>query len=335
MRMFHGKAWRAGRFGPVKEVLRLADMTWDAPIEGRVLIRVEVCGIGYLDAMMIEGWYPMLTQPPACPGHEVVGEVVAVPPGSRFSVGDRVFGFTAFLEALGGLGEYAYTWEMMTRHVPSTLTDEQAGGFLLSAKTAHNALIDRLTIRSGETLLVLGAAGGSGSAAVVLGKALGVTVIAAASSADKLAFCCSLGADHTVNYRTGELTEEVRELTGGRGADVVFDPVGGEMANRALRAIAREGRFAVVGLASGTFVTADAAAMVIGNYSMVGVLGGAFLDSPHRDSVTVDAVCDLAEQGLISTPLGAVSSFDAAPDAIQAIADGKAVGKSVIRVGKD
>ena len=330
--MFHGKAWRADRFGPIKDVLRLADRTWDSPTEGRVLISVEVCGIGYLDAMMIEGWYPMLTEPPACPGHEVAGKVVAVPPGSRFSVGDRVVGFTPFLEALGGLGEYAYTWEMMTRCVPSTLNDEQAGGLLLSAKTAHNALVDRLTMRSGEALLVLGAAGGSGSAAVVLGKALGATVIAAASTEEKLAFCRSIGADHTVNYRTADLTEEVRGLTGGRGADVVFDPVGGEMANRALRAVAREGRFAVVGLASGTFVTADAAAMVMGNYSMVGVLGGAFLDSPHRDSVAVDAVCDLAERGLISTPLGTVSSFDAAPDAIQSIADGKAIGKSVVRV---
>lgn len=332
--MFHGKAWQAGRFGPIKDVLRLTDMTWDAPTEGRLLVKVEACGIGYLDAMMIEGWYPMLTEPPACPGHEVVGEVVAAPPGSRFSVGDRVFGFTPFLEALGGLGEYAYTWEMMTRHVPSTLNDEQAGGFLLSAKTAHNALIDRLSLHTEEALLVLGAAGGSGSAAVVLGKALGATVIAAASSEEKLAFCRSIGADHTVNYRTGDLTEEVRGLTNGRGADVVFDPVGGDMANRALRAIAREGRFAVVGLASGTFVTADAAAMVIGNYSMVGVLGGAFLDSPHRDSVAIDAVCGLAGRGLISTPLGEVSSFDAAPDAIQAIAEGKAIGKSVVRVGR-
>jgi NADPH:quinone reductase len=241
-------------------------------------------------------------------------------------------GFTPFLEGLGGLGEYAYGWEQLTRHVPSTLTDEEAAGFTLSAKTAHNALVDRLTLRSGEVLLVLGAAGGSGTAAIQLGKALGATVIAVAGSDEKLAFCTSAGADHTVNHRTADLAERVRELTGGQGADVVFDPVGGDVANQALKAIAREGSYAVVGMASGSLVTADALSMMFGSYSMVGVLGGAFRNSPGRDSEAMDAVCELAERGAIKTPLGTVYSFDEAPAAIQAVADGRVIGKSVVRV---
>lgn len=328
---FEGQVWRATEFGAPKDVLRLTDATWEEPAEGRILIRVAVCGIGYPDVLMTTGNYPLLRDPPAEPGQEVVGQVVAAPAGSRFSVGDRVMGFTPFLQGRGGLGTYAYGWEDMIRPVPGPLTDEEAAGFLIAFKTAHHGLVDRTTLATGETLLVLGGAGSSGSAAIQFGKARGATVIAAGGSAEKLAFCKNIGADHVVNYRVAGFADEVRGLTGGRGVDVIYDPVGGNLGTESMKAMVPGGRFVVIGLASGSLATVDPLALLMHNWTMVGVLGGAF-ESREVDTHAVDEVWRMADAGLIRTPVGKVFPFGEVPEAIDAMANARTIGKSVVRV---
>jgi NADPH2:quinone reductase len=328
---FEGQAWRATEFGSPKDVLRMTDATWEEPTEGRVLIRVAVCGIGYPDVLMTTGNYPMLSDPPVEPGQEVVGQVVAAPAGSRFSVGDRVMGFTPFLQGQGGLGTFAYGWEDMLRSVPGPFSDEEAAGFLIAFKTAHHGLVDRTTLMSGETLLVLGGAGSSGSAAIQFGKALGATVIAAGGSPEKLAFCKNIGADHVVNYRVAGFADEVRGLTGGRGVDVIYDPVGGDLGTESMKTMAPGGRFVLIGFASGSFATVDPLAVLMHNWTAVGVLGGAF-ESKEVDMRAVDEVWRMADAGLIRTPVGTVFPFSEVPGAIDAMANARTIGKSVVRV---
>jgi NADPH2:quinone reductase len=328
--MFHGKYWQASTFGTPGEVLQLTETTWPAPLEGHLLVKVDFSAIGYPDVYIIGGHFPGVTQPPAFPGQEVSGEVVAVPEGSAFAVGDRVMGMTPFFESLGAHGTYAYTMESQTRRIPSTLTGEEAAGFLIGFKTAHYGLVGRLGLTEGEVLVVLGGAGGSGSMAIQLGKALGATVIAVAGSEEKADFCRKIGADHAVNHAASDVVEEIRSLTGGRGADVVYDPVGGDLGTRVLGAVAHSGRFGVIGYAAGSFPRIDAMGLLLGNFSVVGVYGGGV--PPEEDAATVDRICALAEQGAIRTPVGAVVPFEDVPAAIEQVMTGRAVGKTVVRV---
>lgn len=327
--MHRGRLWRAPAFGEPADVLRLEDTTWAAPAEGQVLVRVLAAGLGMPDVLMTGGRYPLLPSPPVSPGQEVSGEVVATAPGSRFAVGDRLMGLTAYLDGWGGLGDYAYVRESKARPIPDALTDEQAAGFLLSFRTAYAGLADRVRVRRGETLLVLGASGSSGGAAIQLGKALGATVIAVASSAEKLRFCTEAGADHVVNHREADLVEEVAARTDGRGADVIFDPVGGDLGTRALAAVARLGRVAVIGYASGAFLTLDPLDMVLRNYTAVGVFAGG---TREEDAAAYDELIRLAAERHISTPLTRVVDLDDVPKALATLHEHP--GKSVVRIAR-
>jgi NADPH2:quinone reductase len=180
--MFSGRAWRLVKFGEPKEAIELQEMTWGEPSSGHVLIRVRTAGAGFPDVMMTAGHFPLLGDPPFGLGEEAAGEVVAVPPGSQFAVGDQVTGITGFLEGWGGYAEYAYLREQSAIRIPAGLTDEQAGGFPIGFRTAYAGLVERAPVRAGQTLLVLGAAGSSGATALQLGKALDATVIAVAGN---------------------------------------------------------------------------------------------------------------------------------------------------------
>ncbi|WP_219837631.1 NADPH:quinone oxidoreductase family protein [Paenibacillus sp. R14(2021)] len=326
---FSGRAWRLVKFGDPKEAIELREMTWGAPSPGQVLIRVRTAGAGFPDVMMAAGQFPLLGDPPFGLGEEAAGEIVAVPPGSRFAVGEQVMGITEFLEGWGGYAEYAYVREGSAIRIPAAMTDEQAGGFPIGFRTAYAGLVERAPVEAGQTLLVLGAAGSSGSTALQLGKALGATVIAVAGSQEKLEFCTSHGADHVVNYRTDDLTARIAEITDGRGVDLIYDPVGGETAATALKSIARNGRIALIGLASGTPVPLDSMDMLLRNYTAVGVL--ATPGSPEAEATIWGRLAELAEQGAITTPVGKVYEFQDVP---QMIAEQTApgAGKSVVRV---
>jgi NADPH:quinone reductase len=331
--MFSGRAWRLVKFGEPKEAIELHEMTWDEPSPGQVLIRVRTAGAGFPDVMMTAGHFPLLGDPPFGLGEEAAGEVVAVPPGSRFAVGDQVTGITGFLEGWGGYAEYAYMRDQSAIRIPSGMTDEQAGGFPIGFRTAYAGLVERAPVKAGQTLLVLGAAGSSGATALQLGKALGATVIAVAGSQEKLVFCARHGADHVVNYRTDDMTARIAEITDGRGVDLIYDPVGGDTAATALKSIARNGHIAMIGLASGTVVPVDPMDMLLRNYAAVGVLSTPN-DDPDAEAAVWDRLADLAEQGAITTPVGTVYRFDEVP---QMIAEQSAprAGKSVVRVASE
>lgn len=328
--MFSGDAWRLVRFGPPEESVELQRMTWAAPSPGQVLVRVRAAGAGYPDVMMAAGHFPLLGAPPFGLGEEAAGEVVAVPAGSRFSVGDQVTGITAFLEGWGGYAAYAYLREESTIRIPAGMTAEEAAGFPVAFRTAYAALVERAPVRAGQTLLVLGAAGSSGGAAVQLGKALGATVIGVAGSREKLDFCTRHGADHALDHRAADLGDRLAEITAGRGVDVIFDPVGGDTASAALRAIARNGRIAVVGLAAGRPVPLDAMDLLLRNYSAVGVL--ATPEEPAAEAAAWRDLADLAERRQIGVPLGRVHDFAEVPHMISGL-NAPGPGKTVVRLG--
>ncbi|MCZ4602674.1 NADPH:quinone oxidoreductase family protein [Streptomyces sp. Lzd4kr] len=328
--MFSGRAWRVVKFGEPQHAAELQEMTWAEPPTGQLLIRVRAAGAGFPDVMMTGGFYPLLDKPPFGLGTEAAGEVVAVPPDSQFSVGDQVLGITAFLEGWGGYAEYAYLREGSTIRIPNGMTDEQAGGFPIGFRTAYAGLVERIPVQSGQTLLVLGAAGSSGATALQLGKALGTKVIAVAGSQEKLDFCARLGADHGLNHRTDDLTARIAEITGGRGVDVIYDPVGGDTATTAVKSLARNGQIAVIGLASGALVTLDPMDMLLRNYSAVGVLALPN-DDPETEAAVWSRLAGMAEKGAITTPVGQVYGFDEVPRMIAEQSAPRA-GKSVVRV---
>ncbi|GHD42318.1 quinone oxidoreductase family protein [Streptomyces galbus] len=328
--MFKGRAWRVVRFGEPKDAAELQEVTWAEPSPGQALVRVRTAGAGLPDLMMTGGHFPLLGAPPFGLGEEAAGEVVAVAPGSRFSVGDQVTGVTAFLDGWGGYAEYAYVREISAIRIPDGLTDEQAGGFPVGFRTAYAGLVERAPVHPGQSLLILGAAGSSGATALQLGKALGATVIAVVGSREKADFCTRLGADHVVNHRTDDVTARVAGITGGRGVDVIYDPVGGETAATAVKSLARNGRIAMIGLASGSPVALDPMDMLLRNYSAVGVLAIPD-DDPEAEAAVWSRLADLAKKGAITTPVGRVYGFDEVPRMITEQA-APGAGKSVVRV---
>ncbi|MFG2074186.1 NADPH:quinone oxidoreductase family protein [Nonomuraea maritima] len=328
--MFTGRAWRVVRFGAPEQAVELQETTWDAPSAGQVLIRVRAAGAGLPDALMTAGQFPLLGEPPFGLGEEAAGEVVAVPSGSRFSVGDQVTGITAFLEGWGGYADYAYLLEGSAIRIPEGMTDEEAAGFPIGFRTAYTCLVDRAPVEAGQTLLILGAAGSSGATAIQLGKALGATVIAVAGGQEKVEFCLKNGADHGIDHRAEDLTARIAELTDGRGVDVVYDPVGGDIAATAMRSLTRGGRIVVMGLASGAPVELDAMELLMRNQTAVGVLSLP-LDDPQAEAAVWEHLADLAARGAIRTPTGAVHDFADVPRMI-AQQGAPAAGKTVVRV---
>jgi NADPH:quinone reductase len=327
---FEGRSWSAQAFGDPLETLQLRDQTWTAPSAGRVLVKVRACGVGLPDLLMIQGRYPLVRTPPVQPGQEVAGEVVAVATGSNFAVGDQVMGLTPFTEGHGGYGDYAYVREAKASRIPAGFTDAEAAGFMIGFRTAYTALIDRVPVRPGQTLAVLGASGSSGLAAIQLGVALGARVIAVASSADKLAFCTAIGADAGVNYRESDVGAELMRLTDGAGVDVIFDPVGGPVAAQGMTGLGRRGQLAVIGFASGEWVAIQPGELVLRNHSVVGVFAGGY--TVAEDLVANAELGVLAAAGRIRTPVGAVHEFAAVPRVIQELAASTRPGKVIVQL---
>jgi NADPH2:quinone reductase len=327
---YSGRAWRVVHFGEPLDAVELQDLKWDEPAPGHVLIRVRTAGGGYPDLMMAKGDYPLTGEPPIGLGEEAAGEVVAVPPRSRFKVGDTVTGITAFLDGWGGFADYAYVREDSAISVPAGMTDVQAGGFPIAFRSAYAALVERGPLTAGQTLLVLGAAGSVGSAAMQLGKALGATVIAVVGSQEKADFCARYGADHVLNHRTDDLTARIAELTGGHGVDLIYDPVGGDTAALALKSLARGGSILLIGLASGSLAPLSPMDLLLHNHTAVGVLAVPQED-PAAEAAVWGHLRDLAASGAITTPVGTVYDFAEVPQMIARQA-APPPGKSVVRV---
>lgn len=253
--------------------LVLAETERPEPGAGEVRIRVAAAGVNYPDALIVQKKYQLQPALPFTPGSEVAGRIDLVGAGvTQFAPGDRVLAFTG----LGGFAEYACAPAALCLPLPAGVSDEVAAAFTLAYATSHHALFDRGALQAGETVLVLGAGGGVGLAAVELAKLAGARVIAAASTDEKLEAARQHGADALINYSNTDLREAVRALTEGRGVDLVFDPVGGAYTDIAVRALAWRGRLLIVGFANGEIPSLPANLLLLKGASAVGVFWGEF-----------------------------------------------------------
>ena len=241
------KALICEAFGPI-ENLQIKEMPSPQPGPGQLVVQMKSAGVNFPDALMVQGKYQVKPPFPFSPGGEIAGIVKAVGAGvSRFSVGDRVMALTS----TGGFAQECLTEDTRTLPLPDGMNFDTGAALMLTYCTSLHALKDVANLQPGETLVVLGAAGGVGVSAIEIGKAMGARVIAAASSDDKLAVCRQVGADETINYSNENLKDRINELTAGKGADQVYDPVGGAYTEQALRAIAWRGKLLVIGFAAG------------------------------------------------------------------------------------
>lgn len=288
---------------------------WPEPSVGEhdVLVEVKAAGLNFPDVLMIQGKYQYQPQMPFITGGEFAGVVAAV--GAkvcRFKVGDKVLSAGnsgAFCERIAVPESNAFP-------MPPGLSFEQAAGVCITYFTSYYALKQRAHLQPGETLLVLGAAGGVGTSAITLGKHMGAKVIAAASTDEKLALCKSLGADEVINYSKVSLKDAIKELTGGRGVDVVYDPVGGDYAEPAIRGMAWNGRYLVIGFASGPIPKIPLNLALLKGCSIVGVFWGRFtVEEPLVNHKNIEALWELFASGTISpvvTDLFPIEQYEAA-----------------------
>ena len=324
------QAVRCHAWGP-PEALRVEEVPAPQVGPGSVRVRIRACGLNFADTLMVAGQYQVKPPIPFIPGIEIAGEVVEVGPGvTTRRVGERV---VAYLRAAGGFaGEIVLSDELMVP-IPDAMDWNTAAGFPITYGTAHFALTHRGRLRPGETLLVLGAAGGVGLAAVEIGKQLGARVIAAAGSAAKCAVAREHGADEAIDYRAENLRDRIRALTGGAGADVVFDPVGGDAFDSALRAVNWEARMLVVGFASGRVPAVPANLVLVKNVSVIGVVWGA---QSERDPAFIAA--GLAEMlrwweaGRLRPRIARTFPLQDATAAMQALLSREHAGKIVLMV---
>jgi NADPH2:quinone reductase len=255
------------------EALQWKELPTPAPKAGEVLIAIKAASLNFPDLLTVQNKYQFKPPLPFVPGSEYAGLVEAVGEGvAHLKVGDAV----AAIGSSGGFATHACVAAAGVMPLPKGFAFDDAAAFVMTYATTHHALIDRAQLKSGETLLVLGAAGGVGTAAIQIGKALGARVIAAASSDEKCDFCRSIGADATINYATGNIRDELKKLTDGKGPDVVYDPVGGDLAEPVFRSIAWRGRYLVVGFAQGSIPSLPLNLTLLKGASVVGVFWGDF-----------------------------------------------------------
>ena len=253
--------------------LVIEDVPTPAPRAGQALMRMKAVALNFPDVLLVHGKYQFKPDLPFSPGGEVAGEIMALGEGvENLAVGDRVLTTMPW----GGMRDELIVEAPNTTPIPERVSYETAAAFLTAYGTSHYALKQRAQLQQGETLVVLGAAGGVGLATVELGKVMGAHVIACASTDDKLALCREHGADDTINYETEDLKARIKSLTKGRGADVVYDPVGGDYSEKALRATGWNGRFLVVGFAAGEIPKIPLNLMLLKSCQVVGVFWGAF-----------------------------------------------------------
>lgn len=297
---------------------------------GAVKIRVRACGINFPDVLLIQGLYQLQPPFPFSPGLEVAGDVVEVGEGvENPRIGDRVIATMMY----GGFAEEVVVPAALTLPMPADMSYEHGAGFPLVYGTAHVGLARRAQLKAGETLLVLGAAGGVGLAAVELGKLLGARVIAAASTPQKLALARAYGADDTIDYTSENLRERVADLTGGRGADVVFDPVGGDLFDQAVRRIAWEGRYLVIGFASGRIPALPANIALLKNASLVGLFWGAYLQrNPAVIRASFTRLFDWYAAGELKPHIHRAYPLEEAPAALRELMERRAMGKILLTV---
>ncbi|MGL6044609.1 MAG: NADPH:quinone oxidoreductase family protein [Sandaracinobacteroides sp.] len=311
---------------PEKLVLR--DLPMPEPGKGEVRIAMKAAGVNFPDVLIIQNLYQFKPPLPFSPGGEAAGVVEAVGEGvSRFKPGDRVIAMIGN----GAFREQFLASEHQVIPMAGEMPFDVAAGFTMTYGTSHHALKQRARLQPGETLLVLGAAGGVGLTAVELGKLMGAKVIAAASSAEKLALCVEYGADATINYTNEDLKERVKQITGGKGVDVIYDPVGDTYAEPAFRSIGWNGRYLVVGFAAGEIPKLPLNLPLIKGASIVGVFWGAF--TAHEPKLHAENMAELLRwfgEGKLKPHVSAHLPLARGAEAIRMLMDRKAKGKVIL-----
>lgn len=323
------KAIICQQYGPPDQLL-LTDMPSPKAAKGQVVIRVEACGVNFPDTLIIEGKYQFKPPFPFSPGGEVSGVITETGEGvSHLNVGDRVFSMTGH----GGFAEEVVADAKTTLPMPEGMDFVTAASTMYTYGTSYHALKDRAGLQAGETLLVMGAAGGVGLAAVQLGVLMGARVIAAASSEEKLAVCRQMGAAETINYTTENLRERIKELTAGNGVDVVYDPVGDRYAEPAIRSLAWKGRYLVVGFAAGEIPSIPLNLALLKGASIVGVFWGAFAQrEPKTSTQNFGQILHWIKTGQLKQHIYKLYTLPQAPDALRDLSERRVVGKAVIKL---
>ncbi|MCW2547081.1 MAG: NADPH:quinone oxidoreductase family protein [Mycobacterium sp.] len=321
------RAWQVQGKGEPLEVLKEVQLDPPVPGPGQMRIAVTAAGLGLPDVLMCRGVYPLTPPLPFTSGQEAAGVVTAVGEGVQVPIGTHVMAVTVFYEGHGSFAEECLVIADSAFEVPVGLTDAEAAGFWIPHMTGWIGLVDRGQLDEGESLVVLGAAGGSGIAAVQLGKALGARVIAVVSDEQKAEFCRGLGADVTINHHDEGFVEALKEAAGAGGVDVIYDPVGGDIAEAAATALGRGGRLLCVGFASGRWPVIDAHALVWLNAAVVGVLAGGSREYLLDVHASLSA---LISDGRLRNAVGPSVAFDELPNALQRLADREVIGKLVM-----
>ena len=323
------RAWRVHEHGDFRKALVHEECEAPQTPEDGLVIDVAAVGINFPDLLLIADKYQVRRPPlPFVPGMEAVGRVRSAGPKSRFGVGDRVIAnglWGAYADQMAVSDKYAFA-------VPDSMDDRDAAGLHVIYQTSYMALVHRARIEAGEVLLVHGGSGGVGSSAIQIGKALGARVIATASSQAKLDICEQAGADHLINYREEDFVSQVQGLTDGKGADVIYDPVGGDVFDKSSKCIAFGGRLLVIGFASGRIPEITANRILLKNISIVGLHWGAYYQyAPQVVDQVHDKLIGLYQAGSIKPILFGDFSMEELPSALAAIDERRSWGKIVVR----
>ena len=314
-------------FAPLTD-LKIGEFDSPLPAPGSLIVNVCAAGVNFPDVLIVQGKYQTKPITPFVPGCEAAGVVKAVGEGvTRFKTGDRVVAFT-------GIGAFAAETMVSQDHaylLPEGIEFETAAGVLITYGTSYHALKDRGALKPGETLLVLGAAGGVGLTAVELGARMGARVIAATSSPEKLALASRHGAHELIDYSKEDLRERVKAITGGKGVDVVYDPVGGEMSPAALKTLSWGGRLLVIGFANGTIPSIPANLLLLKSASAVGVLWGNSLRAdPAPHAANIDQILRWILDGSLKPEIEACFPMERAIEALQHLEGRQAKGKIIL-----
>ncbi|MEU6804563.1 NADPH:quinone oxidoreductase family protein [Streptomyces neyagawaensis] len=314
------QAWQVHENGEPSEVMRLQDVERPTPGDGQVLLKVRAANINFPDVLMARGHYQVRPPLPFTPGVEICGET---------EDGRRVIATPAL--PYGGFAEYAVADAAALLPAPDALDDAEAAALHIGYQTGWFGLHRRAHLEAGETLLVHAAAGGVGSAAVQLGKAAGATVIGVVGGADKAAVARKLGCDVVVDRRSEDVVSAVKDATGGRGADVIYDPVGGEAYTQSTKVVAFEGRIVVVGFASGTIPSPGLNHALVKNYSILGLHWGLYnTKNPKLVQHCHEQLTELAARGVVKPLVSERVPLDGAAAAVQRVADGVTTGRVVV-----
>lgn len=323
------KAWQVTELGEPNQALAIAELPKPKPGPNEALIKVEAAALNFFDILQCQGKYQERPELPFTPGAEIAGTIEELGEGAQGEIGQRVLA-TPMLPN-GGLSEWAIVKQEGIFPIPDELSYAEAAALFITYQTAYFALHRTANLKKGDVLLVHAASGGVGSAAIQLGKAAGATVIATAGSEDKLAVCKELGADIVINYREEDFVPKVKEATGGKGANVIFDPVGGDTFDRSRKCIAFEGRILVIGFAGGRISDAPTNHALIKNYSIVGVHFGLFRNlMPEQVMKAHHELMELYKEGAIKPLIYKEFEFEEVVDALEQLGSRKTYGKLVV-----